>query len=57
MRAAWLDADVDGSGQSKEFVKLDYARGSVGPNLRLVDDLECKFIGVSWECVGDCEIE
>ena len=51
-RKVQLDVDVDGCGQGKEVI-LDYASRSVGPDLRQVDDLECKFTGLGLECVGD----
>ena len=53
-----LDVDVDGYGQGQELVVLDDARRFVGPDLRHVDDLECKFTSLGWACVGDwCDIE
>ena len=52
-----LDVHVDGSVQRKEVVRVDFARISVGRHMRHVEDLECKFTGVSWEGTGDGEIE
>ena len=52
-----LDVHVDGSGQSKEVVRVYSARSSVGPDMRQGEDLECKVTGVSWEGIGDGEIK
>ena len=43
--AVQLDVNVDGCGHGKEVVVLDGASRFVGPDLRQVDDLKCKFTG------------
>ena len=43
--AVQLDVHVDGCGHGKEVVVLDGAIRFVGPDLRQVDDLKCKFTG------------
>ena len=50
-------AEEDGSGQSNEDVRLDCDRICVGPNMGQVQELKCKFTGVSWEGISDGEIE
>ena len=40
-----LDVNVDGCGHGKEVVVLDGASRFVGPDLRQVDGLKCKFTG------------
>ena len=52
-----LDVDVDGCGHGKEIVALDGASSFRGTRSASVDDLKCKFTGLVWECVSDCEIE
>ena len=52
-----LDAHVDGSSQGDEVVRANNIKFSVGPDMRQVEDLECKFTGLSWESKGDGEIE
>ena len=56
-RKVQLDVHVEGCGQGKEVVKINYAGTSVGPDMRQVEDLERKSTGVTWEGTGDCEIE
>ena len=43
--AVQLDVNVDGCRHGKEVVVLDGASRFVGPDLRQVDDLKCKFTG------------
>ena len=52
-----LDLDVDGCGHGQEVAVLNDASHVVGPDLRQVDDLKCKFTGLGQECESDCEIE
>ena len=52
-----LDVHVDGSGQGKEVVSVDYARASGGPDMRQVNDLKCDLTCVNWEHTSDGETE
>ena len=50
-----LDVRVDGQG--KDVARVDYARISVGPDMRQVEDLKCELTSVDWEGIGDGETE
>ena len=51
-----LDVHVDGSSQSKEVVRANNVRFSVGPDMSQVEYLEREFTRVSWEGKSDGKI-
>ena len=51
-----LDVHVDGSSLGNDVVRVNSARISIGPDMRRVEDLKCKFTGVSWRGIGDGDI-